>query len=91
MSTFQFDCAECGEPSEADVNSPRGRDELCYKHYVKGIRFAFRGVQGGRESFHDDTMRSVQNEIVSSAAAQGREVRPKTKVGGTAFTAPSKA
>lgn len=86
MSTFEFDCAECGEPSEADVNSPRGRDELCYKHYVKGIRFSFRGPQGGKESFHNDTIRSVQEDIVSSAAAQGREVRPKTTVGGTAFT-----
>lgn len=91
MSTFQFDCVECGEPSEADVNSPRGRDELCYKHYVKGIRFAFRGPTGGRESFHNETIPGVIRESVSAAEAQGRKVRPKTKVGGTAFTPPSKA
>ena len=82
MSTFQYDCVECGEPTEADVNSPRGREELCYKHYVKGISFAFRGPQGGKESFHNDTIRSVVDDTVSAAKAQGREVRPKNKVNG---------
>lgn len=82
MSTFNFDCAECGEPSDADVNSPRGREELCYKHYVKGIKFTFRGTQGGRESFHNDTIASTVAGIEAGAAESGRKVRPKNKVNG---------
>lgn len=64
------------------MNSAQCRDELCYKHYVKGIRFSFRGARGGRESFHDETIGEAQRKIVASAAEQGREVRPKTKTNG---------
>lgn len=90
MGTFTYDCIECGKTDSAEIDSKRGQAEVCYGCYVKGISFSFRGVRGGRESFHEDTTRSVVKETVDAAAAQGRTVRPKSKVGGTAFTAPSK-
>lgn len=82
MMSLVYDCSECGRPDSADVDLPRARDELCYRCYVKGIRFAFRGAQGGRESFHEDTIAETQRKIVQGAAEQGRTVRPKNKVNG---------
>jgi hypothetical protein len=82
MTELQFDCAECGDPASAAVNSPQARAELCYRHYVRGIRFTFRGPAGGRQSFKDDTIAGLQREIIQGAAEQGREVRPKNKVNG---------
>lgn len=90
MKPLHFDCSECGRPDSADPTTPRGREELCFRCHVKGISFKFVGPTGGRESFHSQTISEVANETVAAARAQGREVRPKTKVGGTAFTAPSK-
>jgi hypothetical protein len=91
VSTVQFECDECGEPTEADIKSARSREQLCYKHYVKGIKFALRGPQGGRESFHNDTIASVTREAVDAARAQGREIRPKNKVNGAFSVKPAAA
>lgn len=82
MGTFHFNCVECGKPDSADADSARAAEELCFKHHIKGIGFAFRGATGGRESFHSQTIAEVQRETIEGARAQGREVRPKNKVNG---------
>lgn len=79
MGSFSFECEECGKPTTANADDMR-RGELCYRCHIGGLSFAIRGPQGGRESFHNQTIKEVQDETVSGAAAQGREVRPKTKV-----------
>lgn len=83
MGTFHFNCAECDQPTSAATDSPQARDELCYKHYVAGISFGFRGVGGGQESFHNDTYAEYHKEALEGAAEQGREVRVKNKVNGS--------
>lgn len=82
MSTFTFECVECGKTASAEPGSPQAAEELCYGHYVKGISFSFRGATGGRESFHNETIADVQRETLSAAAESGREVRPKSKING---------
>lgn len=80
--SFVYECIQCGREDHAEPDLPRAKDELCYRCYVQGIRFTFRGARGGRDSFHSDTISEVQKEIVDGAAAQGRTVRPKNKVNG---------
>ena len=82
MTTFSFSCVECGRPDTAEPNTPRAREELCYRDYVKGIRFSFRGVDGGRESFHERTYSDVHRDAQEYSAETGREVRVKSKVNG---------
>lgn len=82
MTTFTFECVECGKTDSAEPNSPRAREELCYKHYVKGIRFTFRGVDGGRESFHNRTVEDIHRDAKSYEAETGRKVRVKSQVNG---------
>ena len=79
MGSFSFECEECGRPTTVEADDAR-RGEICFKCHIGGLSFAFRGPQGGKESFHSDTIKEVQDETVRSAAAQGRTVRPKTKV-----------
>jgi hypothetical protein len=47
---------------------------------VKGIGFGFRGPMGGKESFHNHTIREVIEDQKANAAIQGREIVPKTTV-----------
>jgi hypothetical protein len=89
VGSFHFNCCQCGRADSADPNTPRGRDELCFRCHIGGISFAFRGPTGGRESFHSETLASVTNETVAAARAQGREVRPKTKINGAFSVKPS--
>ena len=79
MGSFSFECEECGRHTTVGADEAR-RGEVCFKCHIQGVSFGFRGAKGGRESFHSDTIREVQDETVKSAAAQGREVRPKNKV-----------
>jgi hypothetical protein len=80
MGTFEYECEECGRVETVQPGDVRSRGLVCFKCHLGGLSFSFRGPQGGKDSFHNDTIKSVQDGIVSSAAAQGREVRPKTKV-----------
>ena len=80
MTSFEYECEECGRIESVQAGEVRNRGLVCFKCHVRGLSFSFRGAQGGRESFHDETIREVQDSIVKGAAEQGREVRPKTKV-----------
>ena len=80
MTTFEYECEECGRVESVQADDVRSRGLVCFKCHISGLSFSFRGAQGGKESFHNETIREVQDDIVSSAAAQGREVRPKTSV-----------
>jgi hypothetical protein len=79
MGSFSFDCEECGKATTAGADDMR-RGELCYRCHLGGLSFGFRGAKGGRESFHSETIKEVQDATVKGAAEQGREVRPKSKV-----------
>lgn len=81
-SSFSYDCCQCGEPTSAEVGSPRGNDELCYRDYVKGITFTMRGVDGGRESFHNRTAADIHRDAAQYTKETGREARPKSKING---------
>lgn len=80
MATFEYECEECGRLESVQADEVRSRGLVCFKCHLGGLSFSFRGAQGGKDSFHNDTIKEVQNGIVSAAASQGREVRPKTKV-----------
>lgn len=79
---FTFECVECGKPDSAEPNTPRAQEELCYKHYVKGISFALRGVDGGRESFHNRTAADIHRDAATYEKETGRKVRQKSKING---------
>ena len=65
---------------EVDIEFDEEASRAAYKAKLKALAFGFRGPTGGRSRFHDETIAGVQRETVEGARAQGREVRPKTKV-----------
>ena len=79
MGSFSFECEECGKPFRVDP-SEASRGEICFKCHIQGIGWSVKGARGTSQSFHDETIKEVQDETVQGAAAQGREVRPKTNV-----------
>jgi hypothetical protein len=90
VKQIHFECSECARYDSADPNTPRGREQLCFRCHIQGVSFKFVGPTGGRESFHNETISQVTDDAVRSAREQGREIRPKNKVNG-AFSAPKVA
>ena len=76
MDVPTFRC-DCGREDTAPAGSPRSLTRTCFKCHVRGVGFRFRGVQGGRESFHEDTVRSVTEETFHNAKIAGVELEPK--------------
>ena len=80
VGNFRYACVQCNREDSAEPSLPRAQEELCYRCYVKGIGFSFRGVDGGRESFHNRTANDIHREAQQYTKETGREARPKSKI-----------
>lgn len=70
-------CVDCGNEITKDLSSAVRRGGTCFRCHVAGIKWGFRGAGGGRDSFHNETIRELQDEVKRGAAEDGVKIEPK--------------